>query len=188
MLRPKVKSHQRNKQERRRKSHKAVKIKVPICTGKWRLLDMVTSPPSLSSCIKLFVAEQRAHFNREPPREAWSQPAVCDVSSWPHRILVEQGGQDVSCLLWKRLWCTNPCTAHQSWEPLQCPEQLSEGGWMVLISWERWQHLQGGADQRLCRSGLLSIPAAPMTEILLPLGSELWIFPFNPVCSTDNIR
>lgn len=40
---------------------------------------------------------------------------------------------------------------------------------------------------RLCRSGLLFVPAAPVTEILLPLGSELWIHPFTPVSSTDSI-
>lgn len=93
----------------------------------------------------------------------------------------------MSCSPWKRLWCTDLCTPE-----LGAPERLSEGGWMVLISWEGWQllHLQGGADQRLVRlhrSGLLSIPAAPITEILLPLGSELWILPFTSVCSTDSI-
>lgn len=74
--------------------------------------------------------------------------------------------------------------------PVSCT--AFRGEWMVLISWERWQHLhlQGGADQRLvrlCRSGLLFVPAAPVTEILLPLGSELWIHPFTPVSSTDSI-
>lgn len=61
------------KQIREEEVTKAMKIKVPICSGKWRLLDMVTSPPS---CFKLFVAEERDHFNKEPPREAWSQLAV----------------------------------------------------------------------------------------------------------------
>lgn len=168
----------------RRKSHKAVKIKVPICTGKWRLLDMVTSPPSLSSCIKSFVAEERDHFNKEPPREAWSQPAVC----W------SLGHTGFSCGA-RRLGCvlSTPeeamvCKSMHSTPELGAPPvswRAFRGGWMVLISWERWQllHLHRGADQRLarlCRSGLLSIPAAPVTEILLPLGSELWILPFSP--------
>lgn len=70
------------------------------------------------------------------------------------------------------------------------------GRWMVLISWERWQllRLQGGANQKagkalqstMAGSGMLFIPAAPVTETLLPLGSELWIPPFAPVCSTNS--
>lgn len=92
-----------------------------------------------------------------------------------------------------RGYCVQICAQHtRAGIPSTVADQLSEGRWMVLISWERWQllHLQGGTDQRLvrlCRPGLLSIPAAPITEILLPLGSELWIPPFTPVCSTDSI-
>lgn len=92
LFRSKVKSHQRNKQERRRKSHKAVNVKVPICTGEWRLLDMVTSPPSLSSYITLFVAEERDHFTKETP-EGSLVPACsvrCDLLATQDPL--EQGG------------------------------------------------------------------------------------------------
>lgn len=97
LLRPKVKSHQWNKQKRRRKSHKAVKIKAPLCTGKWRLLDMVTSPLSLSSCIKLFVAEERDHFNKEGMKASCKGSLVSACSVWCDLLatqdsLVDQGG------------------------------------------------------------------------------------------------